>query len=520
MKAVNTPRIERIAVALVIVATVGIIVANTLSFLAGRFTPAIAGPLVPIAVAVAGLAAVRALARRLPESIDGALRRRRLVAVMWAILGLATIVQTARLSTYMVDPSYDWVLTTRNEFWSRHMCMQAYFYGADLHRQGETNVYDAAHYPGLNPEAENRATVANLTPDDPYQYPPQFLLLPRIAIALSDDFIVIRALWFAVQALAFFGIAFAFARWIGGKRGTAALLLVPLVWISVPSMLNFQYGQFHVTTIALAVAAFVALESRRHVGGGALLAASILSKGFPGILLIPLLLQRRWKAAAWTGAWMVALTGLALAVLGPDPFVAFVEYHLPRVRSGAAFAFDEVWPQMASLLYAGNVSPFSLVQKLEVLGVPGMSKALAGAVQTTFSVLLVGVAVLAARVRPREDRALVWLALLNLAAMTSPAAWGDYVPVGTLWLLTALAVRSASTTATAVMAAAWVTSFLLPGVVPIGDFPSEVPSLILSVAITVLLIGFNGWLALRPSALRETAPWRRESSAAQAAQAA
>jgi hypothetical protein len=494
---------ERTAIAVVIVVTLGTIVAAALNPVAANLLPSTTIPVGVIAVALIGLFAIPVVARRLPAGLDGAVRRRPAVAAVWAILALVTVVQTARLSTYMADPTYDWWLTTRQEFWSRHMCMQAYFYGADLNRQGDENIYHADHYPGLNPDADDRSTVANLAPDDPYQYPPQFLVLPRLAIAMSDDFHSIRAVWYGVQALAFFLVAFLFARWLGGRSGTAAMLLIPLVWVSVPSMLNFQYGQFHVTTIALAIGAFLAFESRRRMAGGGLLAASILSKGFPGILLVLLLMQRRWKDALSTGAWMAAFTLVALAVLGPDPFTAFFEYHLPRVRSGAAFAFEEAWPQMTSLLFAGNVSPFSLVRKLELLGVPGMSQALAGVVHTAFSLLLLGVAVLASRVRGRRHRALAWMALINLAAMTSSAAWGDYVPVGTLWMLTAMATWRVTGATALVVGAAWVMCFLVPGVVPIGSFPSEVPSLILSVVCTVLLIGFNGWTALRPQAQRE-----------------
>jgi len=76
-------------------------------------------------------------------------------------------------------------------------------YAADLNRQGVANVYDARFYPGLNPEAENLATVAHLPPDDPYQYPPQFLLLPRLALLLSNDSLMIRTVWFGIQSLAF-----------------------------------------------------------------------------------------------------------------------------------------------------------------------------------------------------------------------------------------------------------------------------------------------------------------------------
>jgi hypothetical protein len=458
---------------------------------------ALAGMAGMVAAAVLAVAAAALLAVRLPEALDGAFRRRPVMAALWTVLAIGTVAQTSNLSRYMIDPEYDYVHTTRQVFWAKHMCMNAYIEAADLNRQGEANVYDAAHYPGLTPDAKPATTVANLSPEDPFVYPPQFLLFPRLALEVSNDFFVIRALWFSVQALLFLGIAVMLARSLGGRAAAVAMFLIPILWISVPSMLNFQYGQFHVTTIALAVAAFVAFESRRTAAGGALLAASIVSKGFPGILLIALLFQKRWKAAAWTGAFATAFTALAWAVLGTDVFRAFFEYNLPRIMNGSAFAFEEAWPELTAPILSGNISPFSVVKKLEWLGVAGMSASVAGVVQTLFKLSVVALAALAARARSREARLFVWFALLNLAAMMSPASWGDYVPMGTVWLVTVVIAFRPAGAPMALVAAAGVMSFALPGVVPLGTFPGPVASMLLSIATTLLLLAINAGAVLR-----------------------
>lgn len=475
-------------------------VATVAALLTGLVTwPAftvVAGPLALVAAAVVSIVAGWLTVRALPDRLDGAFARHRVAGVVWTLLVVVTIGQTARLGAYMVDPTREWSHTTRHEFWSKHMCMLAYFYAADLNRQGEPNIYHAEHYPGLNPDAENHATVANLSPDDPYQYPPQFLLLPRLAIALSDDFYRIRPVWYSLQAVLFGLVAVALARWYGGKPGALALWMLPLLWVSVPSILNFQYGQFHVSTIALAVAAFLAFEKRRDGVGGSLLAMSILSKGFPGILVIPLLLARRWRAAAWTGAWGLAFTAVAWFVLGPEPFEAFFGYHLPRLQSGGAFAFEEAWPEFRSWLLAGNVSLFSLVRKLGDLGFAGATDGLARAVHGAFSLSLLGVAILAGRARSRESRALAWLSLVNLASFTSPAAWGDYVPVGTLWALTFL-LSGGSRRRTWVVGSLTGFCALLPGIVPVGNFPSAEMAVALSCVGTLILLGTNGWILTR-----------------------
>jgi alpha-1,2-mannosyltransferase len=474
-------------------AFVSFIIAATLAAIIGFGASALVGTIAVVLMVLALFAAMLWIARRLPSSLDGVLRRRRALAIAWVVLGVLTVVQTARLSAYMADPTRDWWLATKNEFWSKHMCMSAYFYAADLNRQGEPNVYMAQHYPGLNPQAKSRATVANLSPDDPFQYPPQFLVLPRLAIALSNDFFVIRTVWFIVQALVFLCVAFLLARWYGGSAGITAAFLIPVLWISVPSMLNFQYGQFHVTAIALAVAAFLAFERERRIVGGALLAAAILTKGFPAIVLVPLVVGRRWKDVIAVGMWGAAFTAVAWAVLGNEPFAAFFQYQLPRVRSGVAFAFEEAWPDFRGLLLAGNISVHSVVRKLGDLGLPGMSELVARTAHGVYSLAVIGFAVWGARARTREGRALVWLAVLNLAAMASPAAWGDYVPIGTLWLLTLLASRRLRELVTMpLLVVTWVITFLLPGVVPIGNFPPLVPSFILSILCTIVLICCNG----------------------------
>jgi uncharacterized membrane protein len=296
-----------------------------------------------------------------------------------------------------------------------------------------------------------------------------------------------------------------------------------VVWLSVPSMLNFQYGQFHVSTIALAAGAMIAFDRGRGVLGGALLASAILAKGFPAVLLVPMVLRRRWRDVGSTLVWAAGMTVVAWAVIGSEPFYAFFDYHLARLRSGEAFAFHEVWPDFAAPLLAGNVSVYSLVLKLQELGLAGATEWAARAAHGVFSFAVIVAAALIARVRGRREQAPAWLALVTMASMTSPAAWGDYVPVGTVWLATFLAAAATRSggVAGAFIALTAATSWLLPGVVPIGDFPSANASMVMSVAYTLLLIAFNVWVVVcvaRVSLPRSIAPlFRREPARAHTA---
>ncbi|MEN8006652.1 MAG: glycosyltransferase family 87 protein [Candidatus Krumholzibacteriota bacterium] len=447
-----------------------------------------------------GIAAAWVLHRRLPLDLIAELtalaRRNRWLTILWFLLIALGMVQTARQSLHIADPERGWWLTTKQALWSEHACMVAYVYAADLHRQGEPNIYEAEHYPGMNPAAEIHTTVNNLVPEDPYVYPPQFLMLPRLAIALTDDFQVIRAVWYSLQALLMVGVSLLVARWFGGATGTLALVLTPLLWFSVPSIYNLQYGQVHITSFLLAMAAFVAFERRRDLPGGALLALAILCKGYGAFVLVPLLLWRRWRALVWTGVWGTGLTLLAVAVMGTDLFEAFFTYNLPRLKSGAAFAFEEVWPDFRTVLLAGNLSLFAFVRKLGDLGLGGMTDDLARVVHGLFTLAVVAATMLSGRVQDARSRALCWLALLNLASLTSPAAWGDYVSFGSLWLLLFL-LGGFPLRQQLLLVTAGIFLALVPGAVPYGESMPVGLAMGLSLLLTLLLVGVNGWSLAR-----------------------
>lgn len=319
-----------------------------------------------LAVLAAGL--VPSVARLLPQTLDGA-RRRPWLAGAWLLAGLACVAQTGRTAAFLSDATlpYGPVLP---DYFEHHSCLAAYLHGTELHAGGAENLYAAEHYPGLTRDATPTTSVEGMQAylENPYQYPPQFLLLGELALGLTNDFQTIRMVWFALSALGFAGAVLALARWVGGRRGLLARLLAPLVWASVPTMFSFQYGQFHLAALALAVGGALAMRRGRDSIGGALLAGAILSKLLPAILLVPLAIQRRWAALAWTTAWSALISLLAYVVLGPTPFEAFFAEHLPRLTSGEAFAFHAAWPEMSAELAAANQSPLGLVQKLASSG--------------------------------------------------------------------------------------------------------------------------------------------------------
>jgi len=478
-----------------------------------RIEPGAGAPALAVAVVSAlAVAGARRLGERLPGAVDTVVARRPLVAAGWALVALVASTQTARLAAHLADRELPFVLATTHPFWHRHECLPAYLHGAELALAGEPNLYDATHWPGLDPTAAPETRLAGMTVEDPFQYPPQFLLAPAAALALTEDVGLIRVGWFAAQFFLFVAAFAALALWIGGPAGRVALWLLPAVLAALPVLYNFQYGQAHLATISLAVLALLAFDARRPVRGGALLAAAILTKLFPAVLLVGLAVRKRWRALAWTAAWAVAATVVAVALFGLAPFAAFVGDHLPRLGSGAAFAFDEAWPELAPLVVADNHGVFGFLRKL------GVAKPAAAAAGRLFALALAAAtAWIALRLASadRGQRAATWLALLGLGSMSSAGAWADYVPATAVWLLAVVAMNAVGERRLRLPLAV-IASFQvsLAGTVPLGEWFE--PALMTPVAAVgqLAMAGlFVGTIVAATRSRRQLAGVRSEPSA-------
>jgi hypothetical protein len=185
----------------------------------------------------------------------------------------------------------------------------------------------------------------------------------------------------------------------------------------------------------------VAFRERRHALGGALLATAIASKIFPAVLLVLLLARREWRALGWTALSGVALALIGLAVLGPAPYQAFFHYQLPRLASGQAFAFTHNGAHEVFLI-SRNFSIAGLGAKLRAFGAPEAWAAATRVVPSIYSLGLLVLAWVTARAeRTHAGDLVVWLSLLNLAALGSPMAPSAYVLAPVLWVLALLATQ-------------------------------------------------------------------------------
>jgi len=492
---------ERHLVAFTLLGTLGIVVV-TLAVVVGCHwlfdSTASAWWTTPIAIALA-LALTPMASRRMPSWLDGSARRHPVKAVLFGLLAAVAIVQTARITSNRIDPSEPFLILTANEFWARHECGTAYFHACELLDRGEKNIYAAEHYPILNRDLAPETRFEGMRVEDSYQYPPQFLLLPKAILLFTDHYPTIRFVWFAMQFLGIAAVFLLLAHWVGGKAGRWMGMLTPLVTLSPPALYSYQYTQFHFLAVALAVAGMLAFEKGRNTLGGGLLAFAIVGKIFPGFLVLLLLLERRWRPVLWTLAFGIGYTIAALLVLGPDPFTAFFGYHLPRLQSFAAFAFIDIWPEVRFELISANLSPYGQVIRLGEMGVPGMTAGVASAFNNVYVLALLAAVVAASRrLSSNSRRAQIWLGILGLASLSSRAAWGDYITLPGLWLLTVLASETAGRRGLAVTAGVCLAFFyLLPGLVPLGVHPAQPVAYTLATVNFVLLIALLSWGVLR-----------------------
>ncbi len=444
---------------------------------------ALAGALV-LAAAVSAAVAAR-LAALLRPSLDS-----RLLAAAALVIAAAAIAQTSRLAVFMADVRRtEYSLVPQDAWRTRHCCLTSYAEAARLAAEGEENIYDATHY-------RPAGVVRYLGPlqVDVYHYPPPFLLPGRALHLVTTDFFRIRALWFAGQVLVLTAVVIGLAMWVGPRRGGLVLVGGLLVLSLPPTLYSLQQGNFQSTAMALGLAGFVLVVSRRYPGGALLLAYAAMSKVFPGILVVPLVTARRWGAVAWIAAAGAALIAISVAVMGVGPWREFVGYELPRISDGRAFPHSELPQNMAS-----NQSIYGQTVRLRRLGATWLDSRTGLRVASVYGLLVLVFAGWIGRVLGREgdaplDRVLILqiaLALLGLASFRSPFVGGGYGLVSTYWLMTMLAARADSHRGQVGWLFAALALALVSWQIPSPQFPVTTNGLLLSSAVFLAAFSIN-----------------------------
>jgi alpha-1,2-mannosyltransferase len=339
--------------------------------------------------------------------------------------------QLAWLAPFIIDVNRaTWSSSPLGPFASGHSCASAYWI-AGRAIDVTPDVYDEVLYSLPQTDRTKARTARKLGPlnVDNYEYPPTFLLVPRVLGLVTSDFWGFRRLWFALNVAVVVLVTVLVARRLDERLGTHAVWLTPFV-IAGPAIIGtLQVGNVQLLMIALTALAMYCFDRRAYALGGALLAFAIAGKLYPAVFVLHLLLRGQWRAVAWTALFGVTLMGVSLADVGWAPYRAFL-HEIPRLMSGEAFfAFRN--PNS----FAANGSIPGLVFKLKLWGVPYMGYDAMRIVGWVYTLVVASTVWLATRVKPEGREPVVWLAILILATMRSPfMATYAFFPV--MWLAT------------------------------------------------------------------------------------
>ena len=172
----------------------------------------------------------------------------------------------------------------------------------------------------------------------PFMYPPPCALFLAPVSLLGKTGVVVAlvlvnaAAWLASILLA---VRLATGEW---KRQHLLVYAIPSLVIVVYAWSNFHLGQPSLVLLALMLGSFVALQARRGVIAGGLIALAAAIKAFPFIIIVYLLYRRSWVAVAS----LLLTLGFLLLVL-PAPFRGFEQARddLQRWTEGMLLKYDD-----------------------------------------------------------------------------------------------------------------------------------------------------------------------------------
>ncbi len=389
---------------------------------------------IPLAILIA-LLGIFLLTKRLPTELIGIRMRKPWLSILWLLIAIVSVLQIARLSVFMIDPTQTQHSLFPGDKWMiEHCCLTAYNESARFVSEGENNIYKKELYFGeefkTNKEFRRKLDGFNV---DPYHYPPPFLLLPIMARAVvGGNFLDLRMLWFAIGVLSLL-FAIGFITYRLEPEGRLRMIgMAPLFWCSMPVLAGLQMSNVQIIIIAISIISMAAFTFNKPVGG-ILLAMSSVAKIFPGILVVYLLAQKKFREVGWVVGFAVVLSIIAFIVVGQNAFQAFINYELPQLSSGEAFS----GPFSRAFAVSRNMAPFGLPLKLGWLGLPGMTLEIGRIVSSIHLLMVLILAIWSGRQKPRSNTEMisVWISLISLGSLVSPFAPANYVLVPVVLLV-------------------------------------------------------------------------------------
>jgi hypothetical protein len=148
-----------------------------------------------------------------------------------------------------------------------------------------------------------------------FLYPPFAAILLALPAALGriGDYAALGILnWLAWMVAAVAGLALS-----GGPTHRLTLVIPSLALLTLIAE-TFAIGQPNLILLAIVLSGFVAIEAKREILGGSLIALATSIKAFPATLLVYLVIRGNYRAAAAMGiATLVFTFAVPVAVRGP-----------------------------------------------------------------------------------------------------------------------------------------------------------------------------------------------------------
>ncbi len=245
--------------------------------------------------------------------------------------------------------------------------------------------------------------------DFPVEYPPMSLGVIELAAGPNANETGARLVWIILlcDLVTVAALAFGWGPW-------AAVLYLLL---TVP-LLGFLYTTIDLVSVALAVGALALVVRGRERLGGVALAAAVLAKIWPIVLLPLMVVQRKRRALAWSGAALVLGTFVWVWWGGPSgPLQVATQRHTP------GWEYESL---VGSVLWAFGRT-FVTISNSSRLGVaPGWAKAL------LLGAAVAGIAAVWYRASRREPREVGFpsVAAISILMLSAPLLSPPYM----IWL--------------------------------------------------------------------------------------
>jgi uncharacterized membrane protein len=180
-------------------------------------------------------------------------------------------------------------------------------------------------------------------------------------------------------------------------RGTL-MLGTALMLASAPIVSAFEFGTVSLVVACLVLFVWIGADSDRQWVSGLALGLAIALKAWPALLIVPLLVHRRFRAVAWCVGLIVFIESIASGLFGISPRDVF----------GALASASDRW-----IRYSGNGS---LTGVLVRSGLDPLS--------VTISAVALGSGVVAAVSTKR--RFLAYPLAITVGLLVSPLSWEHY----------------------------------------------------------------------------------------------